>query len=356
LAKSSNLLTAISIIAIIVLLGGGIYILSNINTLTKGIPSYLTIAITIIAGVVVLLSILVISTYVLNSIGLSSQTDSLGLPNGSIRAIIAISLILIFAILVIFMFQYLVTPTQTVTMTYFSNTTIGNQTITNSTSTTYSVPSQGAIDFAKQTLTALLTLVTAISAFYFGSKAASEAKGQEECDLSIDPVKVDWIMGGEPIIISAWPTPKDAEVTCEVDGDKPGTTVALVPNKKFKYTPSLTEPKEVVLTFRIPNVSSLKPLKTTINILKPGLKIDQKDQTMKEGSSLTINVTPTPDKAKVICTSDLDAAASIKEVVPSKQFIYTTTKKDGDVVTLTFTMPEYTNADPQKLKLTIKKP
>lgn len=79
--------------------------------------------------------------------GLKDRTQALGLPAGSVQAIIALSLILLF-----------------VTMTVFLVVQIKD-----------ADAAKPSVDIAKQVLTVLGTLVTAVSSFYFGSRSTSDA-------------------------------------------------------------------------------------------------------------------------------------------------------------------------------------
>jgi len=78
---------------------------------------------------------------------LNDKTEALGLPRGSIRAFIAIALILIFAIMSIYLYTAMSTGKGT----------------------------PASADLAKQLVTTVSTLVVAISAFYFGSNSVQTA-------------------------------------------------------------------------------------------------------------------------------------------------------------------------------------
>ncbi|MBV9109644.1 MAG: hypothetical protein JO306_09590, partial [Gemmatimonadetes bacterium] len=100
--------------------------------------------------VVALVALLAAIAFVVIAFGvfrLVNGTQALGLPAGSVQAIIALSLILLFA-----------------TMTVFLVVVINK----NNTST-------AAVDITKQVLTILGTLVTAVSSFYFGSRSTTDA-------------------------------------------------------------------------------------------------------------------------------------------------------------------------------------
>lgn len=113
----------------------------------------------LIVGVVVLLSVLGLLTFVFSTLGLSNQNEALGLPSGSVRAVIALMLLLVFAIMAIFL---------------YSSIAIGNT-------------DKDSVDVAKQLITLLGTLVTAVSSFYFGANVVAAAKKETAVQPSSPP-------------------------------------------------------------------------------------------------------------------------------------------------------------------------
>ena len=92
-------------------------------------------------SIILLLGALLIFTTLINAIGLSDKNSALGLPDGSVRAILALALLGLFAILA------------------------------------SSVLTQNAVDeFGKQILTLVGTLMTAVISFYFGSSTPPPAE------------------------------------------------------------------------------------------------------------------------------------------------------------------------------------
>lgn len=172
-----------------------------------------------IFGVVILIGSLALTATLFHQLGLSSQSDALGLPAGSIRAAIALSLIVLFAIIAIMLFQTLSeqTPnepywiynvaeadllsvqkanTDRVVMVVPTKCTVAR-------ANSNSIPAQGAdavvpgnspavvadfpcykvalirgvpqnaVDLAKQLLTLIGTLMTSVTSFYFAAKTSS---------------------------------------------------------------------------------------------------------------------------------------------------------------------------------------
>jgi hypothetical protein len=103
----------------------------------------------VIAGVIGLLAAINCVAIAFAAIGISDPNEALGLPKGSIRALIALSLILIFAIMSTFLWWHL-----------------------DSTNTE-------KVRFAQQILTTVSTLVVAIAGFYFGTRSAETTPVKE---------------------------------------------------------------------------------------------------------------------------------------------------------------------------------
>ena len=160
-----------------------------------------------LAGAIGVIAALALISIALTNLGLSNKDEALGLPTGSVRAIIAISLIVFFVICTIYYFQNIANPTHI--LHGISKAQVGNITANQiiasypDESGTYTVvlqmvPSQAATDFAKQIMTTLSTLVVAVSAFYFGTRTAAAKilmSGTTLVSISVksdssDPLKV----------------------------------------------------------------------------------------------------------------------------------------------------------------------
>src|SRR5580704_14393567 len=68
-----------------------------------------SLALLAIGGVLVLIFMLTAVAMVFSALGLANRELAMGLPEGSIRAVIALSLIVLFAILSVFLYQSLIT-------------------------------------------------------------------------------------------------------------------------------------------------------------------------------------------------------------------------------------------------------
>jgi hypothetical protein len=172
----------------------------------------------VIAGVISLLAVLMMTALAFSAVKLSDNKQALGLPEGSVRAVIALSLIVIFVITVVFLFGGLNRPLGRIEHITFEQAnavpvtvlvskraedpavaelqkkaedakakndpnaaTLQKDAETAARASLYTVersvdPSRGSEDFAKQIITTISTLVVSISAFYFGSSTAISAQ------------------------------------------------------------------------------------------------------------------------------------------------------------------------------------
>ena len=150
-----------------------------------------------LAGVIIMLAALLVFTSLMNVAGLSDKTQALGLPDGSVRAIIAIALVGMFAILAASVLQP--RPLQVVTRAGLSETDVNtfktnNPSVRDLIEQTTSPPGvspkiyslsflsssqQVQDEFGKQMLTLLGTLMTALTAFYFGGRTAASTTGTD---------------------------------------------------------------------------------------------------------------------------------------------------------------------------------
>jgi hypothetical protein len=187
------------------LLLGGVFVI--ISALIGGVVYYFrdsfglpTLA---LGGVLVLLGALLVFTTLMNVVGLSDKTQALGLPEGSVRAIIALALVGLFAILA----SAFLNPDQhrskaglqiADVAAFKANNPDAHEIVqitdpvTEGSPQTYTVTYvvRGSVDdFSKQMMTLIGTLMTAVISFYFGatpktstevSRAAPELTGLDD--------------------------------------------------------------------------------------------------------------------------------------------------------------------------------
>jgi hypothetical protein len=189
----------------------------------------IVVTLVVIASVIGLLAVLMMTALAFSSVKLSDSTQALGLPEGSVRAVIALSLIVIFVIVVVFLFGHMQKQLNRIEhLTLAQTNAIPGELVAGKhseedledlkkkeaedlkkkadeirpqdseeakkarkeadkaakdadaakglfTVDRYVEPTRGSEDFAKQIITTISTLVVSISAFYFGSTTAISA-------------------------------------------------------------------------------------------------------------------------------------------------------------------------------------
>lgn len=158
----------------------------------------------LILGVIVLIVALTFMAVIFKTLDLTDPTQTLGLPDGSVRAVIALSLIIIFMISSVFLYWQIqshemdreyyqfITKEQLADIPKEEIVSITqiNETCFNATRQV-NTGSKTANDIAKQVITTVSTLVVAVAGFYFGTRAVSVAKGavatSDPLIRSIDP-------------------------------------------------------------------------------------------------------------------------------------------------------------------------
>lgn len=218
------------------------------------VTNELSLPLLAISGVVALLGALAVVAISFALTNLSDRTQALGLPSGSVRAVIALSLVVLFAILSVYLFSSLhnggrldteecltaeeviglqagprplqvllmrqmpsaetsqkcapLTPTQEVSnigMVEPGAAWAAAQDGAKAHAARYTIryrdtPNPAGEDFAKQLLVLIGTLVTSVASFYFGAKAVSEARDVVSgitppptlVGVAPDRVQVDW--------------------------------------------------------------------------------------------------------------------------------------------------------------------
>jgi hypothetical protein len=141
-----------------------------------------------IVGIMALLAALAVVSVAFSLAGLSDRTQALGLPEGSVRAVIALSLIVLFAITSVYLYSSLAVRdlknspalAEKERDDFVKNLRNGELvTVTSSGDekktyvVVYRLGSQASEDFAKQLFTVIGTLMTAVASFYFATRAAA---------------------------------------------------------------------------------------------------------------------------------------------------------------------------------------
>jgi hypothetical protein len=153
-----------------------------------------SLSLVFVSAAVVLILVVCTLTIVLKRLRLTNSEEPMGLPRGSIRAVIALLLILLFFIAAIFLFnstllggerdanrsiqgmdstRYSAIPTDQIVSA--TPRTVGTQTVYDVVLYPGSSGTPTSDDLAKQLVTTLATLVTAVAAFYFGANSVRGA-------------------------------------------------------------------------------------------------------------------------------------------------------------------------------------
>lgn len=117
--------------------------------------SDLIVGLIVVLGASVLAVLLFIMAAGFTALGMNDPKEALGLPKGSVRAMIALLLIIVWVILSVYLFAFLGTLP---TMPGPNGTTIT------------AAPNQDSVRLAQQLYSTLATLIVAVVGFYFGSK------------------------------------------------------------------------------------------------------------------------------------------------------------------------------------------
>lgn len=195
------IIAAITVVVLIVLFYVVYALIGKICAVNLGAEVKLPLV--AIAGVILLLLVLAVVSVAFGVSGLSDKTQALALPEGSVRAVIALALVVLFATLSVFLFESVSSgPARTVpslTEAQKDEFLKNNKTATDivvketgeGTEKTYAIDyrdptNKEGDDLAKQLLTMLGTLLTAMASFYFGTRAVASAT-QADDSVKVTP-------------------------------------------------------------------------------------------------------------------------------------------------------------------------
>jgi hypothetical protein len=195
-------------------------ILGAIAYLANSLYVAYSLPLLIVGGAVVFLLVLSVVVLIFRRLGLTNPSFALGLPEGSIRAVIALILILVFFVVALYIYISVANPAAGA-----------------------APPSEDAIKLAQQILTTLSTLVVAIASFYFGATSVAQAagvtgRGDAKPGIRVtDPPSFPVAFTGtSPVRVKIATTPADEPVNWEIEGDPGGEVVRVDPNT-YEYRP-----------------------------------------------------------------------------------------------------------------------
>lgn len=134
----------------------------------SGLRAAIALPLLLMLGLGTLLLLLTSMVAVLNKFGLTDPRRAFGLPDGSMQAVIALSLVLIFVIASLYLYSSL------------------PQTVSADQETAH----QDRFDFAKQLLTTVGTLAVAVAGFYFGTRSVEAAAAATERGETEEPITI----------------------------------------------------------------------------------------------------------------------------------------------------------------------
>jgi hypothetical protein len=250
------LTTVIVLAAVAVLVVVCIFVVMILNKGSVG-PE-MTLPLLIICGVMMLLVTLALTAFVFSSVDLVDKTQALGLPEGSVRSVIALSLVLLFAILAVYLYSSMaasgkIVPAQVASedmRTQLKQNLLPGQFVYEQASADgkgftifyRQTANPASEDFAKLLLAMIGTLVTAVASFYFGSKTAMSAQSGGAGSSAL---------GGTPVIRGVNPSKvvRGTLTKLEITGD--GLDL-------IKEVKAVLKDRQVLATEVLSSASSLK--------------------------------------------------------------------------------------------------
>lgn len=231
-----------------------------------------------IGGVILLLVAFAILAAIFSAVGLSSKDNALGLPEGSVRAVIAVGLILIFAITSVFLFFQMSEPdlSNEMRLTADQYAQLNPEQIYSSIQEgdTYRVKtvitkSEASEDFAQQLLSTISTLVVAVAGFYFGAKAVTAARGAEGLPtiMLLSPTDRATVKPGGSLLIRLSSDPGGLQITGRIEGDT-GGKLEPIRYDEFQYTAGAEASGEVKLYFSLAAHPGIAPIELPVTIEK----------------------------------------------------------------------------------------
>jgi hypothetical protein len=221
--KQSVISTIALFLAVGILAGAG-YLMYAVS-IANGVDTEIRTSILVVGSIAVLMIVLFIIAFGFRFIELADAKQALGLPEGSIRAMIALILIMIFIIFGVYLFRMVGTgnPTFIAPMDSPGKPDLYPGKIVSSiydeTTKKYNVwvispITDDGLRLAQQLLTTVGTLVVAVSGFYFGSSSSASASAKPEKESIKPPIKLSAV------------NPSQAKVTDTVQFQASGSGLA----------------------------------------------------------------------------------------------------------------------------------
>lgn len=252
---------------IAVLLGGAVLLIvyaANHLDSAEANPEVL-LPLIVITGVVALMATLAVAAALFNLFNISDKNQALGLPAGSVQAVIALSLILIFAVVALYASsssgaEQLISTglTEEEFKAIPPSQVVSSKRLEENGAVSYevvrSIEDPSKKDLNTQLLTTVSTLVVAVAGFYFGSKSVQEGNetasegilaasgGTRSVTLTEPASPYTWEKGQEMLVIKVQVVPGDAKLQTEVQNDGE-FQLGEVSSGTFVYRPGPDAPR-----------------------------------------------------------------------------------------------------------------
>ena len=305
-----------------------------------------TLPLLAISGVVALLGALATVSVALQTLGLADKTEALALPKGSVRALIALSLVIIYAITCTYLFRELQGDLVKQTTTLANGTKIE----------TYQrvFVDKEVFNFASQILTTIGTLVVAVSSFYLGSRSVDVARRAVETpsiQVLNPPSPFDMIKEKDKKLsdIRIGVKPEGEAIKWEVKGDDKNTLVQVKFNE-FVYTQSDAVKNTVSLIFTLVNYPDVSDeLKINVNSLKITKPQSPYERNRADLKPIEIYIEASGEVEYSIKKGD--DKGKLESVEDKKVYKYTPSQDANDEVTLEFKLKDFPDVSAE-LKIT----
>jgi hypothetical protein len=202
-------------VAWLLALGGGavvvfvlVWVLVSFSGASANSNTAIALPLIVMVGVIVLLIAVSLVTFTFSVLGLASPAEALGLPDGSVRAVIALMLLVLFSIVSIYLYSSVAAPKffehvnedgLKEMRAHFSVVIPQPEGSTGLYKVAYRDTTSAGDDIAKQLIVLLGTLVTAVASFYFGANSVASANaaalgpkteiGPKSTGISPNPIK-----------------------------------------------------------------------------------------------------------------------------------------------------------------------
>lgn len=208
------------------------------------------LALLAIFGIMILFGAMALTASLYATLNLSNRSEALGLPAGSVRAVIALSLVVLFATLAVMLFQSLARPDglvqrldglsdddKTLLLRQPGVRVVGVQRAACGAADVSApgcfnlqlqpMPGSDAVDLAKQLLTLIGTLMTSVTSFYFASRAAEAGAKAHTSAATAAVMGAAAAMAAPAVSAAPAATPAATHGPAHGDDDEDGCTVDI---------------------------------------------------------------------------------------------------------------------------------